>query len=437
MKLLDDVIASIAGNTKTRVSDPLIGTFVCSWFVCNWNHLALLFWSEGKVSDRVDVFYRYVSDTPLFSWNEIFTIPMCFSFFYVFIFPWVSFFMNFIKSWADGKLHRQAVNMDLSKLEQQEKLNKERLKINPDKQFLEQLVQQDLDKRGFILEHLRLRTSRLEAKANEAKSKESEQISKSQEAKNKESLSNLELIKKNQQNELEKMRFESDSAKARAAHASNRLPSAYYLLHILDESLINDGIYVSLRTLGRVISSLFGYENFETLINDRGFNNETLANVKYVYYDDGLAKRLEQVVLDENSSNEDFSTDVLFDHFEMLFYSTPFELITGNNLAERCKETFENDPNDVFDGDGVSGAIAESDTIFDYVEDISLEQYNFDNGFSAELSAHASGDHYREEGVPGRSMSLSIIMQCNVVVGKFGLGSIVQGDVKGSLDEYE
>ncbi|MFP1558067.1 hypothetical protein ACLB1T_16430 [Escherichia coli] len=53
------------------------------------------------------------------------------------------------------------------------------------------------------------------------KSKAEEQEAITQAAKNKESISKLELDKKNKQAELEKIRFENDSAKARAVHASN------------------------------------------------------------------------------------------------------------------------------------------------------------------------------------------------------------------------
>ncbi|WP_312754467.1 hypothetical protein, partial [Escherichia coli] len=129
-------------------------------------------------------------------------------------------------------------------------------------------------------------------------------------------------------------------------------------------------IHVSLKTLGSIASSLFGYTDFNELLDDKNFNNETLSKVKYVYYDDKLAKRLEQIVLEENSDNEDFSADLIFDHLDMLFDNIPFKLISGDHLAELCREEFEKNPFDAFDSDGVSGAIAESDTIFENIDDI-------------------------------------------------------------------
>lgn len=437
MKIIDDICASIAGNAKTRINDPFIGTFIISWLVCNWNHLSRLFWGEGKVNERIVIFYNYLYETPMWGWNYVLLIPLAITFFYLFLFPWVSMSMNFLQHWANEKLHKQAVDRELIKINQQKNLNKEKLKANPNKQFLEQLVQQDIDKRNEILEHLRQRSSRLDSKALEAKEKAKEQEAKTQEAESKAKLLKLELEKKDKQTELEKIRFESDSATARATHASNRFPSAYFLLLKIEESLNEDNINISLHALGSIVAALFGYESFEALLNDKRFNNEALGKVKYVYYDDELAKRLEQIVLDENSDNEDFSADVVFNHFEMLFDGVPFKLITGDSLAEECKDEFENNSYDIFDDNGTSGAIAESDTIFEFVEDIKLEHFDFDNGFHAELSANASGHHYKEEGVDGRTMTISVIMQCEVLVGKFGLSSIEQGEVNGTLDEYD
>lgn len=437
MKFLDDIFTSIAGNAKTKVNDPFIGTFFCSWIICNWKELSLLFWGDGKVSERIGVFYSYLSDTPILGWNKILLIPFTIAAFYLFLFPWFSFIINFLQHWANESLHKQAVDIELIKINHQKNLNKEKLKSNPNKQFLEQLVQQDINKKDIILSHLKERSSRLEQKSLEAKSKLKEQEALTQEAQNKENISKLDLEKKRKQTDLERLRFENDSAKARATHASNRFPSAYYLIREIDKSLRQDNICISLNALSLIVASLFGYEDFESLLNDKNFNNETLGKVKYVYIDDELAKRLEIIVEEENSDNEDFTADYVFEHLESLFDGIPFKLISGDLLAEECKDEFERQPFNIFDGEGVSGAIAMSNTIFETVEDVNLESYNFNEGFQAELSAVASGEYRNEAGVPGRTMSVSITMRCDVLVGKFGLGDIEEGIINGTLDDFE
>ncbi len=437
MKFLDDIISSIAGNAKTRINDPFIGTFICTWIACNWNHLALLFWGEGKVTDRINAFYNYLYETPFFQMNYIFAIPFLITLFYLLLFPWGALVINFIQRWASEKLHGQAVDIELTKITQQKKLNKEKLLSDPNKQFLEQLVQQDINKRNEVQEHLRQRGSRLAAKAQEANDKAKEQSLKTQEAENNEKISALDLEKKTKQAELDKIRFESSTAKARAALASHRFPSAYFLMLKIEESLKEDGIKISLQSLSNIVSALFGYENFEELLSDKDFNNEVLDKVEFVYYDDELAKRLEDIVLDEDSDNDDLSADIIFNHFEIIFDDLPYSLISADELAEKCKETFENNRYDVFQTEGLSGPIAESDTIFDEIDDINIEQFEFDEGFYTDLSANASGYHYKEDGVSGRSMSVLIQMKSNVLVGKFGLGAIEEGDISGSLNDYD
>ncbi|HIH8976158.1 TPA: hypothetical protein ACYUTM_001229 [Serratia marcescens] len=150
-----------------------------------------------------------------------------------------------------------------------------------------------------------------------------------------------------------------------------------------------------------------------------------------------MAKRLEEIVLDENSDNEDFTADMIFGHLDMLFEDVPFELIAGDSLSEKCRDKFENNPYDILHCEGTAGAIAESNTQFEDVDDISIVHFDFYNGFYTELSAIASGDHYKESGVPGRTMTVSIKMQCDVLLGKYGLGSIEQKEVNGSLDDYD
>ncbi|WP_222838110.1 hypothetical protein [Enterobacter ludwigii] len=129
MKFLDDIFTSIAGNAKTKVNDPFIGTFFCSWIICNWKELSLLFWGDGKVSERIDVFYSYLSDTPILGWNKLFLIPFTIAAFYLFLFPWFSFIINFLQHWANESLHKQAVDIELIKINHQKKPKQREIKV--------------------------------------------------------------------------------------------------------------------------------------------------------------------------------------------------------------------------------------------------------------------------------------------------------------------
>lgn len=443
MKIIDDICSSITGNAKTRIKDPFVGTFICSWVLCNWYYLSLLFLGDGTVTERVDAFHLYLSRTPIWEWNYLFSIPFLISLFYLFVFPWISLIVKYCQHWADEQLYAQAIDIERIEISQKKDLNKDRLMANPNKPFLEQLVQQDIDKRNEIIKHLKQRTIRLETKAIEAKDKTKEQEAKRKDAEVKLKVSNLELEKKNNQAEIEKEQFEANSAKIRATKASHRFPSAYNLISAIDKSLREDEINVSIKTLGDVVAALFGYESFESLLDDDNFNNENVDKVEYVYYDDNLAKSLEKIVQEDNSNNENFSADILFDHLQILFEDAPFKLITNDSLAEKCLEEFENNPYYVLDHEGTSSAIAESNTYFEDIDDVHIVDFDFDsdNGFSVELSATASGTHYKEQDIGGRTMIISITMKCELLVGKYGLSSIEEDSVSGSLvddwDEYE
>ncbi|MGC3834435.1 hypothetical protein ACPSKX_09225 [Moritella viscosa] len=208
--------------------------------------------------------------------------------------------------------------------------------------------------------------------------------------------------------------------------ASLRFPSSYLFLNLLSESLAQDGITLSLKGLSETCAAIFGYDDFNALLNDPHFTNSGLQGMAYVYYDDELlSKRLEDIVETENSENEDLSSDMLFDHISMTFDELPYDFINGDSLAEKVCELVSEDSYDLLNGDDLSGPIADSMTNYgngDGVEDVSLSSYDFDTDFIIELSANASGSHHKA--------------QCSPVIGKFGLKEHEIINVNGSLEDY-
>ncbi|MFA0464693.1 hypothetical protein AB4458_26475, partial [Vibrio sp. 10N.261.45.F1] len=93
----------------------------------------------------------------------------------------------------------------------------------------------------------------------------------------------------------------------------------YFLMLNIEGSLLQANIQLSMKASSEIVASLFGYEDFEAVLADENFNNESMESVKYVYYDDELAKRLEQIVVDEDSEDENLTADLIFDHLHMLF----------------------------------------------------------------------------------------------------------------------
>lgn len=436
MKVLDDILASLSGVAKTRVSDPFIGTFTISWIICNWNHIALLLWGGGTVSDRVNEFQKYLSLTGLFGFNSVFVIPLMLALFYLFAFPWLSLVFKYILKNVNDRLHKQAVDVELDNIRQQEELNKARLRSNPEKQFLEQTVQWDIDRKVEVLGHIKLRTERLQAKLGEQERKKVEAEANTAEAKSRAAIAELEEDSKKKQAELDKQKFNVTSAKLRATLASHRFPSVYVFMSKLDDSLKSDDITLSLMSIGEVVAAIFGYKDFQSVLDDDGFNNDAFSNVEYIYYDsDDLAGKLENIVFVEGSRSVNLTSDLLFDHVLMMFDDFPFELVDLDALEERAIGFFEENKYSLFDFDSVAIAIAESDSIFDEVEFEAVNISVFELGFTTKFQAYAKGAHRKYSVAPMRTMNISVEIRSRLKVGKRSLGGFEFVDVYAELDD--
>lgn len=445
MKFIDDILEAISGSTRTKIEDPFIGAFIGSWLVCNWDSLALLVWGEGTATDRIAATSQHYHELKIFEFNSLVTIPLLMTTLFIFAFPWVSWFLKSILRYANERLHEQAVAIEISKIQRQEALNKQRLLADPEKEFLAENVKLDIERRKEVNEQRKHRATRLREKAEaaaaataEAKATAEAAIAAAAEAKSHANQAELEEEKKKANAELEKERFSLASAQLKAALASNRFPAAYALMQTVEESLKDDGIYLSLNGLAEIVAMIFGYKSFQTLVDDDTFNNKTLAQVSYIYYDrEEFALTLEAIVQDEGERNENLDAEILFDHVISIFESFDFRLLPKDEIEEVCREACENMRYELLDSDELSGPIAESDTIYDEVEIGDLEDITFENGLSVTFSGSASGSHRREYDVSGRDIEFNIEIKSALMVGTTGLGELKRGEVSAELADYD
>jgi hypothetical protein len=445
VKFIDDILEAISGSTRTKIEDPFIGAFIGSWLVCNWDSLALLVWGEGTATDRIAATSQHYHELKIFEFNSLVTIPLLMTTLFIFAFPWVSWFLKSILRYANERLHEQAVAIEISKIQRQEALNKQRLLADPEKEFLAENVKLDIERRKEVNEQRKHRATRLREKAEaaaaataEAKATAEAAIAAAAEAKSHANQAELEEEKKKANAELEKERFSLASAQLKAALASNRFPAAYALMQTVEESLKDDGIYLSLNGLAEIVAMIFGYKSFQTLVDDDTFNNKTLAQVSYIYYDrEEFALTLEAIVQDEGERNENLDAEILFDHVISIFESFDFRLLPKDEIEEVCREACENMRYELLDSDELSGPIAESDTIYDEVEIGDLEDITFENGLSVTFSGSASGSHRREYDVSGRDIEFNIEIKSALMVGTTGLGELKRGEVSAELADYD
>jgi hypothetical protein len=436
---------SISGSTKTKVEDPFIGAFIGSWIICNWNHLALLVWGDGTAAERINALGKHFKEMDIIGFNSILIIPLIMTGLFLFAFPWVSFCLKFLQKFANERLHQQAVSIEINKVQKQEALNRQRLLADPEKEFLGENLKLDIQRRKELIEQLKLRTSRFmkklevaTAKAAEAKAESEANAAVAVEARSRANLAELEEEKKRATAELEKQKFGLASAQLKSAQASNRFPSVYGLMHTIEESLKDDEIYLSLDGLGEIVAMIFGYKNFHALVHDENFNNKTLAQVFYIYYDrEDFALTLESIVQSEGARNENLNAETLFDHVISILENSEFKLLSKDEVEEVCRDICENMKDDLMESDEFSARIAESDTIYDDIEISDLEDIKFDDGLSVTFSGSASGTHRKEFDIPGRDIEFSIEIKSPVVVGTRGMGNFERSEVLANLADYD
>ena len=412
MQVLDDIWASIKGNAKTRINDPIIGAFICSWVICNWDRLALLFWGTGNLEVRINKISQEMAfiNNPSLVWTncDLLLLPLILTIFYIFIFPKLAYWVAQQIKPTEISRHDHTVELDINKAIKQKELNKARLRANPENKFLAQEVKIDINREQSEADLVQEEASAAKSKAIDAKSKAT--------------IAEIELEKRENQAEHEKRTLAISTAKQEAALASHRFPSAYLFLELLSNSIKDDDIILTLDGLSRCVATIFGYSDFSLLLNDKNFSNSGLANMKYVLLEpDHLTSKFTQILDDEEI--KDFDSEWLIGHLEMIFDQLPYELIYEESLAENIYESIDCNSYELLQEDGVISGMAETDTIFEEVNELEVEDYNFDQDkgkFIVKLFGSASGPHRKESDVPGQGIDIKIRATCNAIIGKFG-----------------
>lgn len=420
MKIIHEIIDSIRGSAQARVKDPVVGSFIVVWCICNWDKLALLFFGNETVEARIEnlvVSMSIIENIGLiFEDFDLLVLPFFITCFYLFVIPNLSL-------WVQEKQQKVVLSQDTHAIEQAKsrvkkriELNKLSLRASPKESFLAKEVEMDLERqarrderRHSIKEYIdnKVRASREDAKK---KSNENER-------------EQLELESKKRKDELEKQRFESQLALHKATISSSRFPIIYKLMSDLSSSLLDDNVTLSHNGLAQSLATLFGYHDDKEMIDDPEFNNENLSKVRYLYNKDGfLAEGLSQVVLNEKSENEDLSDESLYDHLQGITESLSIHLFSHDDLATEIVERVSEDSyNMVLNDEAFSSALSTSDTIYDDVYiDFDYAQFSNDD-FVVYMSGSASGEHRNDQEIPGRELSFSLKASCKPLIGRFGL----------------
>jgi len=435
MEVVKTILDSIKGNVKTKSSDPLIGAFVCSWVLCNWDKLVILFWGKSSLEDRINNMVHEMSflTNPALIWfnYDLLLLPLALAAFYVFLMPKISVKVAELLADTEIARHAAAVSVEVAQAKKQSDLSEERLLGDPNEEYLKQRVE------GKIA----LEQAQLEEKQAEAAKAVSREKSEAANAKKREAnkaTAELELEAKKRQDELGKMEFSESAAVHKSVMQANAYTSSYQFINLLDQSVNSDGVSLSLNALSQTISSVFGYANYSSLLSDKHFNNDDLRSLKYVLCDaDYLTERFEGILFDEHVDEEQFGSEWLMGHVEVVFESLPYDLIYPDALAENVQVQLSEDSGAIFNSEEFSAAQAGMNTIF---EDLDLSVEGFDHSdvsFSVTVSGSASGHHRKESDVPGQPINVQVIADLPVMFGKFGLPGEYDLNVEASPEYYD
>lgn len=428
MKLLEDIFKSVSGNAVAKVSDPFLGAFVTSWIVCNWDKLALLFWGEGSLIERIHSFKNYLSNSPILEFNTLFLIPLFFAAGYVFIYPWLSLFCKSLQVFANRKLHQQDVKIQMDKLINQENLNKLKLMADPTKKFLEKNIEIDIERRQTLLDALQKRRVKRvsDAAASEYKA-ETEKIILEENRRNEE--------RKQMTLDLEKRRFDVQAKRLASTEASSRFPIAYGLMIALDESLQSDGFKLSLSTISKVIAQVFGYAEMEAVLADENFNNTKLSEVEYVKYDaKTLAAIIASIVSNEDFEDISLGNKIVFEHVVDVFNNFGFQMIDEEEAINIAVKYVESRKNDLLHSKELVGMIQASGYIYEEVEIKSAKVINTEQGFSVMFRGIALGRDKNDSGIRPANLEISFKFDSNILVGLNALGAFELSELVGKFE---
>ena len=438
MKIISDIWSSINGHANARAKDPVVGTFVVAWGVCNWDKWTLLFWGSGEVDERINNLVQKMAiiDYPklIVSDLDLLALPAALTLFYLFALPWLSLWVNRKQKRTIISQHSHAVDLDIEQAKKQRELNKQRLRLDPEKGFLEKDVELDIQKEKERVERRNRVRDYIDKKAKAAQDLARKAQADAEASEHENQIKRIEAEEKERKNMKEKQRFELQSQIHRATLASHEFPAAYFFLERLDQSLRMDDINLSLAGLSACLAAVFGYDDFQQLVDDTNFSNENVEKLKYVLADNSLPKKLAAICDRESGSENEVDSEVVYDHIYAMFEGLPFQILSESGLVEEITNTVEESSYEFLDSDELAGPMAETDTIF---EDIELEKqrHEFKQDFSVEFHGYASGCHRRESDVKGRELDVRVRATCKPVIGKFGFGEI-EYEIGGSPKDY-
>ncbi|QSX39778.1 hypothetical protein [Shewanella cyperi] len=422
---MNDIISSWLKDNQVKVTSPVIGAFLSAWLLFNWDKFLLLFWGDESLSARLQAF----QDSNSFSDYQFWLWPFVAALIYVFGLPYLNVITQKFRRHAELLRYNEVVDTDIEKEKKLFKLNEERYKSNPDNDYIGRKIKADIEQKES-------EAKKVAADADSSRAEAEAKSALAEKAKAEAAKAEMELEKQRLVDERERQAHE----RAKAFHdnqiISAQFPTLYEYLENMSEILVNDGVVLKVEIMRRAIEIAFGFDSKSSILKDKGFNLNALKDLSVVIYDhEYFLSELQDLV--ESDSTISIDENQLFDYLVTLFETVEHcRLISSESLEDEAISYFEDNQVDVFQSDGLSGPMAETNAYFDEISDYQVNSVNFNvslNRWEAEMSCVVSGTNHEDKMFYGDSIQTSLIVAFPIVLGNNGAGTPFITDVSGSV----
>jgi len=154
--MITDLFKSIFNNLDTKIKNPLIGAYLCAWFLCNWYQLIILVFGSNAIEDRINTFHENLTVS-----NSI-AYPLLATLLYLFTLPILNYWVQLGTNWIEIKRHKTSIELDITKQKQQQDLNKEKFKANPDNGYIRDEIALEHEKKlaNIEIEKTKIKTDK-------------------------------------------------------------------------------------------------------------------------------------------------------------------------------------------------------------------------------------------------------------------------------------
>jgi hypothetical protein len=418
---MKDILTNWAKDNQIKITSPVIGAFISSWVLFNWDRFLLLFWGEGKLPERLTIF----QDTTNFSDYQFWLWPILVALVYVFGLPYLNILTQKAKRHAELLRHNEVVETDITKEKKLALLNEEKYKSNPENDYLGKKITFELEQKEAEVKIAKAeekkKTSEAEKQAAEAM--QAQALTEQEDAKAKSNI--LELEKKQHIADREKYAHELTKARHNNELATLRFPASYQYIKRLSDDLADQGVVLKLSTLESVIAKTFGYSTAEEFINDSSFTQSILTSISFVVYDASEFLNELKYLLDEDGANT-IDEDDLFDIIIQLFENIEHcKLISSDTLDEEAVSYIEENGFEILELDQVNSRMAETNTIFDDIGEFIVQYSNLDVHYSIctfNMSGSVSGTSDGDKMFCGDTINVEFTLAYRQIIGTNGFG---------------